>query len=298
MAGQLREIKSHIQNISDIKQITKAMYAIAITKVTQMTKRLKEFDRYFLETEEIMESLVEKKDKERLGHPMLDESKAKRAAAFVVNSDRGLCGRFTGDLNKVTLDFISSRDEATLIAGGDKALGYFEKSDVEITKSYPNFYTEPEYKHAKKITNDLLDLFNRQKLGAVWAIYMRYINDLRQEIVVEKILPISFKKSDEKGKEEKKEKEARKKPSRIYEPNLIQVIDKFAPFYLGVRVYKILLESKTSEHAIRRQAMKNATDNANELIESLTLSFNKARQREITREIADIMGGAEALKQS
>lgn len=295
MAQQVREIKGHIQNIKDIKQITKAMYAIAITKVTQMTKRLKDFRRYLSGSEEIMRRLTERKEKESLSHPILDGNGIEKEAVFVANSDRGLCGRFTGDLNKAALDLISSRTEVTAIAGGDKAISYFEKTKTEIIQRYSHFYPDPKYIHAEQIAQGLLELYNQGKIGTIWAIYTRFINDLRQKVAVEKLLPIEFKARE--NKEDVKEAKDEDKESYIYEPDLLQIIEAFSPFYLKARVYGILLESKTSEHAMRRQAMKNATDNANDLIQSLTLSFNKARQREITREIADIMGGAEALKE-
>ncbi len=298
MAQQVREIKVHIQNIKDIKQITKAMHAIAITKVTQMTRKLNNYRRYLSEAENIMRGLSARKQVEKLTHPLLDGNEAKKGAVFVANSDRGLCGRFKGDLNKSAQELISSKDNTVVIAGGEKAASYFEKTRTQIIKRYTHFYLDPQYTHAQQITHYLLELFNHQEIGTIWAVYMHFISDLRHEIRVQKLVPIEFEDTEEeteKGANEKSPDE--EKESYIYEPDLPIVLGSFAPFYLKARIYGILLESKASEHAMRRQAMKNATDNANDLIQDLTLSFNKARQQEITREIADIMGGAEALRE-
>ncbi len=299
MAQQVREIKVRIQNIKDIKQITKAMHAIAITKVTQMTRRLNNYRRYLSEAENIMRGLSKRKELEKLSHPILDGSGTRKEAVFVANSDRGLCGRFKGDLNKAGQELTSSKDNAVVIAGGEKAASYFEKTGIQIIKGYTHFYVDPKYTHAEQITRYLLELFSREKIGTMWAVYMHFISDLRQEVRVQKLLPIEFEDKEKKETEKSADDKSpgKEKESYIYEPDLPAVLDSFAPFYLKARIYGILLESKTSEHAMRIQAMKKATDNAKDLIQDLTLSFNKARQTEITREIADIIGGAEALRE-
>lgn len=300
MAQQVREIKVRIQNVKDIKQITKAMHAIAITKVTQMTKKLNNYRRYLTEAESIMRGLSEKKEAEKLSHPLLDGNGGEKEAILVANSDRGLCGRFKDDLNKAGLELALSKEDAVVIAGGEKAASYFKRTGTEIIKSYAYFYPDPNYDHAGQITHYLLDLFNHQEIGTIWAVYMHFISNLRQQVRVQKLLPIEFEdRENGEGEsiEDNNQSPDKGKESYLYEPDLPRVLDSFAPFYLKARIYGILLETKTSEQAMRRQAMKNATDNANDLIQDLTLSFNKARQSEITREIADIMGGAEALRE-
>lgn len=177
------------------------------------------------------------------------------------------------------------KEAELLIIGGERARRYFARRPVKVAKEYVNFYDRPGLPQAKEMARDLLDLFLKGNLGEIAAVYMRFGSEFRQEMAVERLLPLR-RVEDQRGGE----------PLRLFEPSAREVLQGFALQYLTAKLYNILVESKTSEQAIRRQAMESATDNADELIEDLTLQFNKARQQEITREIADIIGGTEALR--
>ena len=169
-----------------------------------------------------------------------------------------------------------------MIAGGDKARIHFERRGIEPIRSYSRLYDTPAYHAAVEIAYDLIARFRAEELGGVDVVFMRFVSDLKQRLVVEPLLPISV--------------EARENDA-LSEPVPTELVDAVLPVYLHGKVYEAILETKASEDAIRRQAMKSATDNAEELLKTLTLSYNKARQQSITREIADIIGGAEALRE-
>jgi len=278
---QLREIRHRIASIDEIRQLTKAMYTIALSRTFRLKEQLGAARAYVEGTEQVLQAILEGLAEP---HP-LTLAEGEYRGLFVVNADRGLCGRFPDELNRRTEALLT--DDTALIIGGERARRHFARRPVKIVKEYIGFYDRPGFAQAREIAQDLLELFQAGELGEINVIYMRFINDFRQDAAVEPLLPL------------RAEVRARgqMEPLRLYEPSAEAVLGDSALQYLTARVYNILVESKTSEQAIRRQAMKNATDNADELIQDLTLAFNKARQQAITREIADIIGGAEALRE-
>lgn len=277
-----REVKRRIGNVKNIKQITKAMNAIAMAKVTRMKKRLEKTEAYRNALEESalkLSKLINKSDS-----PLVKPSEGDSIGLMVFNSDRGLCGRYKDQLNRSARDFINSRERGVeLYAGGEKGYIYFRKWE-EFQKEWAHFYEEPDYEKAKAIASYVLDRLLEGEISEFWVVYMEFVSDLNQNLKVEKILP--FDLEGDSGRRE-----------FVTEPSGTELIDDFLVRYFKGIIFRILMETKTSEHAIRRSAMRDATDNANELIDELTTTYNKARQQQITREVADIMGGAEALRQ-
>lgn len=283
MAIGVRAIKGRIGNIENIRQITKAMNAIAMTKVTRMKRRLTEGRPYLEGLESFLAGLLAQIPATVEPNPLTIENESPYVGILVLNSDRGLCGRFKSDLNRKGYDLLAELDEkGKLIAGGEKARAYFARQRVDVLKSYVRVYEDPTPSFAQRLALDLISLYVEGTVGRVVLVYMQFFSDLAQRVVVEELLPIRIEPH---GTE------------TLVEPNLVQLLDFTLPMYLEGKVFSALLETKTSEHAIRRQAMKNATDNAEDLLKILTRSYNKARQQSITREIADIMGGAEALRE-
>lgn len=277
---QLREIRRRITSIDEIRQITKAMYTIALSRLMRLKEVLQVSRAYAEGAEGALQTVLGGLEEP---HP-LTQAGGDQRGIFVVNADRGLCGRFPGEVNRRAEEFIKEGAEL-LIIGGERARRYFSRRPVRVAKEYVNFYDRPGLPQAKEMAQDLLDLFLEGNLGEIAAAYMRFGSEFRQEMVVERLLPL-------RGMESQRARE----PLRLFEPSAKRVLQGFALQYLTAKVYNILVESKTSEQAIRRQAMESATDNADELIDDLTLQFNKARQQAITREIADIIGGTEALR--
>jgi F-type H+-transporting ATPase subunit gamma len=276
----VRVIKDRIGNIENIRQITKAMNAIAMTKVTRMKRRVAAVHPYLEGFDALVADLLAQPIDSP--HILTVDNGSSDVGILVLNSDRGLCGRFKGEINRKGEDLLLGYDHAAkILAGGEKARAYFARRPVEILKTYAHFYEDPTTRVAEQIASDLISLYLEGTLGRVIIVYMRFISDLRQRLVVEEFLPI---KIEAKGSD------------ALIEPDPARMLDVLLPLYLRGKIFSALLHTKTSEDAIRRQAMRNATDNADDLLKTLTRSYNKARQQSITREISDIMGGAEALR--
>jgi len=282
VAASVREIKNRIGIFENIRQITKAMNAIAMTKVTRMKRRLAEARPYMEELDLLVAAALAQQVDEVEPNALTIGNGSPETGILVLNSDRGLCGRFKGELNRKGDELLrESRHSAKILAGGEKARAYFAHRNVEILKDYSYFYEDPTPQIAAQITSDLISFHLEATLGKVILVYTRFLSDLSQRLIVEEILPI---KVEAKGGE------------RLSEPNPAQMLAVILPLYLQGKIFDALLHTKTSEDAIRRQAMKSATDNADDLLTTLRRSYNKARQQSITREISDIMGGAEALR--
>jgi F-type H+-transporting ATPase subunit gamma len=269
LAQHVRAIKIRIGNIENIGQITKAMNAIAMTKVTRMKRRLAQVRPYMEGLEGFTRSLLGQQSRDAEPHPLMVDNGSQETAVFVLNSDRGMCGRYKGELNRAADDaWREASPHGVLIAGGEKARSYFERRGVKPVRSYVR-------------ADDAMDLYLRGEVGSVRLIWMRFVSDLAQRLAVEDWLPVRLDPS----------------PGEfLVEPDVETVLEQTLPLYVRAKLYAAVLETKTSEDAIRRQAMKSATDNAEDLLTVLTRSYNKARQQSITREIADIIGGAEALR--
>ncbi|MFW6111707.1 MAG: ATP synthase F1 subunit gamma [Candidatus Bipolaricaulota bacterium] len=302
---QAREVKSRIDNIKDIKQITKAMNAIAMAKVTRLKKKLNKAKPYRQAAESKLKLFTQNglprdsKGEEKLS-PLLTEGDGESVGLVVFNSDRGLAGNYTVDLNRAARDFILSREEdLRLYAGGEKGRNFFRKWD-ELERSWVGFYQEPEFSHAEAIGKELLEDFLAGKFRELWVVYMKFHSDLSQELKLEKILPLSRPDETEAGKESEvssKADDATRMEEYLFEPRQEDIVSTYCREWFLGSIFWIILNTKTSEQAIRRKTMRDATENADELIEDLTLTYNKARQQQITREIADIIGGAEALRE-
>ncbi len=283
MPSNVRSIKGRIENIENIRQITKAMNAIAMTKVTRMKKRLLFTRPYLAETESFLSLLLGRTAGRADPHPLTLANGSSHVGILVLNSDRGLCGRFKGDLNKKADDVLHSlHPQGRILVGGEKARTHFARRSGEILSSYTRLYEEPDLPVSKRIASELISFYQEGTIGRLVLVYMRFVSDLAQRVVVEDLLPVKLEATH---------------GDDLIEPDPSTALEFAVPFYVQVRVLAALMETKTSEHAIRRQAMKSATENADDLLVNLTRAFNKARQQSITREIADIMGGAEALRE-
>ena len=282
MAQYVRAIKSRIGNIEDIAQITSAMNAIAMTKVTRLKRRLAQIRPYFAELESFARKLAGQRAGSVEPHPLMVGNGVGKAAILVLNSDRGLCERYKGELNRAAeAELRDAGPSSRILAGGEKARAYFVRRGMEPLRSYVNVYEPPTWDAAARIADDAIGLYRSGEVGRVKMVYMRFVSDLAQRLTVADLLPVKVEPE----------------PSEfLVEPDLATALENTLPLYVRVKLYTAMLETKTSEDAIRRQAMRNATDNAEDLLETLRRSYNRARQQSITREIADIQGGAEALR--
>jgi len=282
MAQHVRAIKGRIGNIENIGQITKAMNAIAMTKVTRMKRRLAQTRPYIEGLTAFASRMMGRLAADDEAHPLTFPNGSSIVGVFVLNADRGLCGRYKGDLNRESERRVQELgSDGRLILGGEKARSYYSRRELQILSTYAQVYDQPTEAVAARIANELIGLYERGDVGRIDLMYMRFRSDLSQKLVVEPFLPISIEADEN---------------DDLIDPEADAMLDVALRMALRGTLYAALIETKTSEDAIRRQAMQAATDNAEDLLKSLTRAYNKARQQAITREIADIIGGAEALR--
>jgi F-type H+-transporting ATPase subunit gamma len=282
MAQNVRAIKGRIGNIRDIGQITKAMNAIAMTKVTRMKRQLTTTRPYVEQITELAQRVAGRVSSENPPHPLTVSNGSSVHALFVLNADRGLCGRYKGDLNREAEKYLASLGtDGRLLVGGEKARSYFARRSVTPIRTYAHVYDQPTESAASRIADELISLYGQGEVGRIDLMYMRFVSDLSQSLVVEPFLPVSL---DAEPNDD------------LLDPEAADLLDLALRMLLRGSLYAAMMETKTSEDALRRQAMKAATDNAEDLVKVLTRAYNKARQHAITREIADIIGGAEALR--
>ena len=282
----LRDIKRRIASVRSTQQITKAMKMVAAAKLRKAQERLYKARPYAYRIAQVLGHVAARVD--RSAHPLLADREPDRIGYVVVTGDRGLCGSFnTNILRHAHEELDAVRAETVgLITVGRKAVQHFDKLDVPVLGRYMNFFNDLEFSHAMAIASLIRNKFLDHELDHIYVIYNEFKSAVQQRIVVEQILPIV---------PELPEKE--KHPGEyLFEPSPQAILDPLLDRYLNVRVWRILLESYAAEQGARMTAMEAATENAEEMIHNLILHYNKARQASITKEIIEIVSGAEALK--
>ena len=284
MIQSLRSIKLRMKSVESTKKITRAMEMVSASKLNRMKSVLYASRPYFLKVEVLMHNVLKSADT-ALNHPLLKKRpEVKSIALFVVTSDAGLCGTYNHNMIRLTEEFVvkNGKDKVEIIAIGREAFNHFKKEGYRITDGYEDLHSRYSVEVASEIAEALKAMFLDGRVDEVYAAYTRFDSTLRHKPVIEKLLNIE---ASEKGEVE-----------YIAEPDMKSVLDELLSWYLHERIRIIILNSFTSEHSARMIAMKMATDNAKDLMDSLTLSRNKARQAMITKEVIEIASSAEALK--
>ncbi|BBX29983.1 F0F1 ATP synthase subunit gamma [Mycolicibacterium alvei] len=303
MAATLRELRGRIRSASSIKKITKAQELIATSRIAKAQARVDAARPYAVE---ITNMLTELAGASALDHPLLvQRENPKRAGVLVVSSDRGLCGGYNANVLRRAEELFSLLREQgknpVLYVVGRKALGYYSFRQRTVTQSWTGFSERPTYENAKEIADTLVETFmsgaddDGDDAGAdgilgvdeLHIVSTEFRSMLSQTAVAHQIAPLVVEYVGEPDTG----------PHTLYsfEPNAEDLFDALLPRYIATRVYAALLEAAASESASRRRAMKSATDNADDLIKALTLAANRERQAQITQEISEIVGGANAL---
>lgn len=282
MATQTRQILRRIQNVRHVRQITKAMYAIAATQTVQRKRALAAAAPFSNEAPEALATLWAAARAQGMSHPRFEPGEGQGAALLVINADRGLCGRYVGEINRAAERLAREWEDVTVLAGGEKARSFFRGRGWPVHASYVHAYEKPDPEIAQRILDDVHALFPTH-VREVHVVFMRFYGDLVQKLETARLLPLELPTTSPR--------------ELLTEPNLGELLNTATEVYLQGVLLGMLLSAKASEQAIRRQAMKSATDNADELLDDLTLNYNKARQHGITRELADIVGGSEALRE-
>lgn len=289
--AKTREIRRRIRSIDSTKQITKAMEMVATSKIKRAEERINAARPYASKMIEIMQGLARRAG--QIQHPLLEvREPQKRTAILAVTADRGLCGAFNTNIIKLTENLLRKEKEeereTKLLVVGRKGQNYFRFMNYEVARSYVGISDQPTFEQAREIAGFLIDLYIQYEADKVILVFNRFKSIVEQKAIEHVILPI-----EEEVMEEKPEAVF---AEYLFEPSAQSVLSRLLPTYVEAVVYRALLESAASEHGARRTAMKAATDNAQEMIGYLVRSYNKARQAQITQEIAEIVGGAEALE--
>ncbi len=283
--ASLKDIRDRIKSVKSIQKVTSAMKMVAAAKVRRAQEKMEQARPYTFALEEVIHHLLPDINRDILD--LLEVRDIKRKAYVVVSADRGLAGAFNTNIIKIAEQEIDQfgKENVDLFCIGKKSRDYFKRRDYNIIESHIDFWNELDYDNAMMIGRSIIDHFISGKVDEIHVIYNYFLNLAHQEIKSEVLLPLVYDKQDKEIKD------------RLYEPSKEKLVSSLVPRHLNIQVWKYLVESYASEQAARMMAMENATTNAKDMIKSLTLEFNKARQAAITTEMLEIVSGAEALKE-
>ncbi len=300
MGAQLRVYKRRIRSVSATKKITKAMEMIAAARIVKAQRAVAASTPYATAlTRAVAAVATGSNDK----HPLTTEKEnPARAAVLLITSDRGLAGGYSANAIKaaerLTERLRSEGKEVVSYVVGRKGVAYYNFRGAKIADSWTGFTDSPTYADAKRVADPLIESVvagsDEGGVDELHIVYTEFVSMMTQSPVGDRLLPLSLERTAE-AVEEAEAHSGKPMPLYEFEPSAEGVLDALLPRYVECRVYNALLQAAASEHAARRRAMKSATDNAEELIKSLTRLANAARQADITQEISEIVGGASAL---
>lgn len=291
--ANLKAIRRRIKSVQSTQKITRAMRLVAAAKVRRAQMRVLAARPFTQRVVKLLREVVRATQPIDLQDlPLLHRRPVKKVGLIVLASDRGLCGSYNTNVFRAALDRIQQLEKegkqvaVTLV--GLKGVAFFRQIKIEKLKTYTLLPAIPSVEEAKLIADQAADMYINGTVDAVELIGTDFISMLRSQVVVTKFLPVEMPESDV---------QQALAPLRLFEPSLLEVLEKeLLPKYIENVVFQALLEAASSELAARMNAMTNASNNARDLIQSLTMVYNKARQASITQELLEIVGGAEALK--
>jgi F-type H+-transporting ATPase subunit gamma len=286
----LRDVKRKISAVKKTQQITRAMNMVAAAKLRTTQQQLNQFMPYAGKLTEIMDRLATGVEPE--GFPLLiAHEEVHKVELISITADRGLCGGFNTNLIAAAERFLKEKEqqglEVSLSTIGRKGRDYFRRRKVTKRDQYIGLLNRPNLGDARTVGQKVMDLFLSHEVDEVYLCYGRFINMATQRPVIKRLLPIA---SDAVAGVEKEQIEY------LFEPSLTGVLNDLLPNYIHLQLLEAFFQTAVSEHAARMTAMDNAVSNCKEMVRSLTLIYNKARQASITKELMDIVGGVEALK--
>jgi F-type H+-transporting ATPase subunit gamma len=277
-------IKRRIKSVTNTRKITKAMGLVATAKLRKTKVSLEVNNVYRDSLDKVLDEIL---DNHRVDNIYKNGNSSDKKLFIVLTSDSGLCGAFNVNiLRKAVEEITKDKEKSLIMAVGEKGVSYFNRFNYDLRAKYINLPDIPTLGEAKAISTAVLDLYLKEEFGEVNVIYTQFESQTKQEIVMEKILPLRIEEQDDDyyGKYLK------------IEPDINTLLENVLPLYFREKILSYLIHSKTSEQSVRMTAMDGATKNANELLDKLKLQYNRMRQGAITQEISEIVGGAEALK--
>ena len=289
--ASLRDLKRQIGSVKNIAKVTEALQTVSAVKFRKAEARVKKARPYADNVEQMMRDVARSASGDS---PLLAGREVRRVVVASMTADRGLAGGFNAQVLRRTAQFRAEKGrEADLgqVASGRKSVAFFRFRNIELDHVYTGYTDSPTYEQAREIGRALTGLFEDEKADEVYLIYNRFESALTQRPVLKRLIPVAADEEETGEDEERVDNLAYME----YVPNPETVLQKLVPRYVETMVWQALLEGAAGEHGARMSAMKNATDNANDLAKSLTLQMNKARQAQITGEILEIAAGADAL---
>jgi F-type H+-transporting ATPase subunit gamma len=285
----LRDIKRRIRAVNNTRQITKAMKMVAAAKLRRAQARMIELRPYANKMNAVLRNLAKGAESEM--HPLLAVRPRKTIEVLVITSDRGLCGAFNSNIQKAMTRHVAELQkegfQVLLSTIGKKSVDYLRRRNVPLKRSWAGISGRVTYLNAQEVAHGIIEDYTNEVMDEVVIVYNEFKTVISQKVTMMKLLPLVSQ-----------ETEGSVEPATdfIYEPSQEEIYNVLLPKNVEIQIYRALLESQASEEAARMTAMENATKNANEMIDKLTLQYNKARQASITKELMDIVGGVEALK--
>ncbi len=299
----LKEIRGRIKSIKNTQQLTKAMKMVAAAKLRRAQDKALMARPYANKLKELLDSLSSKVDTS-LNPLLVTREEVKNILVIVVTADRGLCGAFNTNIIKMAKNAIDNElaeytqsGRLKMICAGRRGYDFFRKRGYDIVKGYSSIFQHLEFESAKEIVDIATDLFLKGEVDKVIVFNNEFKNVVSPKLVTEVFLPIQASDADSDANDESRVKQVIPIVDYIYEPSPEGIINDLIPKHLNTQMWRVLLESNAAEQAARMTAMDSATDNAKELIRTLSISYNRARQAAITTEINEIVSGANALEQ-
>ncbi len=285
----LREIRRHIRSVRNIAQITRAMEMVAASKMMRAQQQALSSRPYAEKAWEVLTYLAAQPEK--IDHPLYEIRPVKAVSVILITSDRGLCGPYNHNViraaTRFMLDMMDKGIEVELITVGQRGRDFMLHYGHNVVAEFTRIGDRPTLMDIAPIARIAMEQFTSRRVDEVHLVYTRFVSTLVQRPIVKKLLPITPPAPEE-----------RLAALYIFEPDPQTILNEVLPRFTEIQIYHAILESLASEHSARMVAMRNATENANELIGELTIRFNKIRQWNITKEMMDIAGGAEALRKA
>jgi F-type H+-transporting ATPase subunit gamma len=287
----LRDIQRRIRSVQSTQKITRAMKLVAAAKLRRAQERIIAARPYAAKMGELLGDLVSAASgSDGAQHPLLEQREGPRRQIVIITADKGLAGAFNSNVIRRALELVrqSNTAEVTLVVVGRKARDFYRRRQWTIKRDMIGFWDRLAYSHASELADYFMQQYLDGEIDEVYLVYNEFRSVAVQRPVREQLLPIPRKAEGEAAAEA---------VDYLYEPDPKAILDELLPRHVRTQVFRALMESLAGEYGARMTAMEAATKNAKEMIDVLTIQYNKARQEKITKELLDIVGGAEALKQ-
>ena len=292
MSGALKEVRNRIQSVQSTQQITKAMKMVSAAKLRRAQEAIIQMRPYAKKLQEMLNNIVSNSDG-NINMALAAERPIEKLLVIVITSDRGLCGGYNSNLIKLAKQVIankypsvSAKSNSEILPVGKKGYEHFSKNKFKVIDQYWSIFSNLSFDNIASVAKYAMDAFSNGEVDAVELVYSEFKNAATQNFIAEQFLPVK--------KTEKKKGEVN--ADFIFEPGQAILIEELMPKILNTQLYKAILDAHASEHGARMTAMDKATDNAQELLKALKISYNRARQAAITTELTEIVSGAAALQ--